>query len=138
MSPPFILPFTGTGILAIFAAQAGAKKVYAVEASNMAPHARKLIEANHFGDRIEIVSGKIQDIVLPEKVDIVISEPMGFMLVHERMLEVFVIGREKWLKPGGKMFPSKGVIYVSPFSDQSLFDEVNEKVRAWGWCTSRR
>ena len=63
MSPPFNLPFTGTGILAIFAAQAGAKKVYAVEASNMAPHARKLIEANHFGDRIEIVSGKIQDIV---------------------------------------------------------------------------
>lgn len=37
---------TGSGILAIFAAQAGAKTVYAVEATSMAKHARKLVEAN--------------------------------------------------------------------------------------------
>jgi ribosomal protein L11 methylase PrmA len=38
----------GSGILALFAAQAGAKKVYAIEASNMAYFARKLIKANNF------------------------------------------------------------------------------------------
>ena len=37
---------TGSGILAIFAAQAGAKTVYAVEATSMAKHARKLVEAH--------------------------------------------------------------------------------------------
>ncbi len=37
---------TGSGILAIFAAQAGAKTVYAVEATTMAKHARKLVEAH--------------------------------------------------------------------------------------------
>lgn len=37
---------TGSGILAIFAAKAGAKKVYAVEATDMAKHARKLVEHN--------------------------------------------------------------------------------------------
>jgi type I protein arginine methyltransferase len=37
---------TGSGILAIFAAKAGAKKVYAVEATSMAKHARRLVEAN--------------------------------------------------------------------------------------------
>lgn len=54
-SPPLLSPprpqvvldvGTGSGILAIFAAKAGAKKVYAVEATNMAKNARKLVEHN--------------------------------------------------------------------------------------------
>ena len=40
---------TGSGILAIFAAKAGASKVYAVEATPMAVHARKLVEHNKVG-----------------------------------------------------------------------------------------
>ena len=40
---------TGSGILAIFAAQAGAKTVYAVEATSMAKHAQKLVEAHQVG-----------------------------------------------------------------------------------------
>jgi len=35
-----------------------------------------------------IVRGKLEEITLPEKVDIIVSEPIGFLLVHERMLEV--------------------------------------------------
>lgn len=37
---------TGSGILALFAAMAGARKVYAVEATAMAKQARKLVESN--------------------------------------------------------------------------------------------
>ena len=45
----------GSGILSLFAAQAGAHKVYAVEASNMAKNAKKLIEANGFSSVIEVI-----------------------------------------------------------------------------------
>ena len=45
----------GSGILSMFAARAGAKKVYAIEASNMAIHAKKLITHNGFGDVIEVI-----------------------------------------------------------------------------------
>ena len=71
---------TGTGILAIFACQAGARKVYAVEASQSAEIARLLIEANGYSDRIEVIQAKLEDVQLPEKVDIIISEPIGFLL----------------------------------------------------------
>jgi predicted RNA methylase len=36
----------GSGILSMFAAQAGAKRVYAVEASNMADYAKRLVVHN--------------------------------------------------------------------------------------------
>lgn len=71
---------TGTGILAIFACQAGAKKVYAVEASESAAMARLLVDANGYSDRIEVIQAKLEDVNLPEKVDIIISEPIGFLL----------------------------------------------------------
>lgn len=52
----------GSGILSLFAAQAGAKKVYAIEASNMAKHARTLIESNGFSHVIEVIQSKVEDI----------------------------------------------------------------------------
>ena len=84
---------TGTGILAIFACQAGARKVYAVEASQSAEIARSLIEANGYSDRIEVIQAKLEDVQLPEKVDIIISEPIGFLLgkiiVYFQMEDLF-------------------------------------------------
>ena len=52
----------GTSILSIFAAQAGAKKVYAVEASNMADHAKALIAHNDLANIIEVICAKVEDI----------------------------------------------------------------------------
>ncbi|CAF1112249.1 unnamed protein product [Adineta ricciae] len=120
----------GSGILSFFAAQAGARKVYAVEASTMAQHAKTLIENNQLSNRIQIVPGKIEEIELPEKVDVIISEPMGYMLYNERMLESYIHAK-KFLKPNGKMFPTTGDLYVTPFTDESLFMEQVGKANFW-------
>ena len=58
---------TGSGILAILAAQAGARKVYAVEATDMAAHARELVQANGVADRVEVIQGTVEEITLPEE-----------------------------------------------------------------------
>ena len=59
----------GSGILSLFAAQAGARVVYAVEASGMARFAQQLAAANPvFGSRIRVLHGKVEEIELPEKV----------------------------------------------------------------------
>ena len=121
----------GSGILSLFAAQAGAKKVYAVEASNMAAQARILIKANNFEHIIEVVNKKIEDITeedVGEKVDTIISEPLGTFLLNERMLESYVIARNKFLKPEGLMMPTSAHFHIMPFQDDVLFKEQEQKV----------
>lgn len=58
------------------------------------------MDTNFVGDKIFVIAGKIEEIELPEKVDVIISEPMGYMLYNERMLETYLHAK-KWLKPGG-------------------------------------
>ncbi|CAF0716934.1 unnamed protein product [Brachionus calyciflorus] len=120
----------GSGILSFFAAQAGAAKVYAVEASSMAQHANALIKSNGMQNKIKVIAGKIEDIELPEKVDVIISEPMGYMLLNERMLESYLHAK-KFLKPNGKMYPTQGDLYVAPFTDEALFMEQAAKANFW-------
>ncbi|PPS19633.1 hypothetical protein GOBAR_AA00929 [Gossypium barbadense] len=118
----------GSGILSLFAAQAGAKHVYAVEASEMAEYARKLIAGNPaLAQRITVIKGKVEEVELAEKADILISEPMGTLLVNERMLESYIIARDRFLVPNAKMFPSIGRIHMAPFSDEYLFVEIANK-----------
>lgn len=121
----------GTGILSLFAQKAGAKKVYGVEISTMHKYARKLVKSNNLENYIEIIHNKVEDVEIQEKVDVIISEPMGVVLVHERMLESYIIARKKFLKPNGLMYPSRGNIYVSVFSDQALYDSQYNKCLFW-------
>ncbi|KAA3481037.1 putative histone-arginine methyltransferase 1.3 [Gossypium australe] len=125
----------GSGILSLFAAQAGAKHVYAVEASEMAEYARKLIAGNPaLAQRITVIKGKVEEVELAEKADILISEPMGTLLVNERMLESYIIARDRFLVPNGKMFPSIGRIHMAPFSDEYLFVEIaNKKLQEYSF-----
>jgi histone-arginine methyltransferase CARM1 len=60
------------------------------------------VKANKVDSVIKVISGKIEEIELPEKVDVIISEPMGYMLLNERMLETYLHAK-KWLKPDGKL-----------------------------------
>ena len=57
---------TGSGILSLFAAQAGAKKVYAVECSGMVRYARRLVKENGYDEIIKVILGKVEEVELPE------------------------------------------------------------------------
>lgn len=61
--------------------------------------------ASGFGHVVEVVQSKVEQLQLPEKVDVLVSEPMGTLLINERMLETYIYARDHFLKPGGKMFP---------------------------------
>ena len=97
---------TGTGILAIWAAQAGARAVFAVEATGVASHAQKLTAAHGFKDVITVFRGAMEDIELPEKVDVIVSEWMGYFLLRESMVQSVLFARDRWLKTDGHMYPA--------------------------------
>lgn len=85
----------GTGILSFFAVRAGASKVYAVDCSDIIDHSQRISAINHFTDKVVFFKGKIEEIELPEQVDILISEWMGYFLLYESMLDSVIIARDK-------------------------------------------
>jgi protein arginine N-methyltransferase 1 len=107
---------TGSGVLSIWAAQAGAAKVYAVEYTDIAKHARNLVASNGLSDIVEVIQSSVEDLVLPCQVDIIISEWMGYILLRESMLDSVIRARNRWMKPTGAMFPSHATMLFSPVS----------------------
>jgi type I protein arginine methyltransferase len=87
---------TGSGILALWCAKAGASKVFAVEFTDMANHARKLVEANGVGDIVEVIQSSVEDLKLDGPVDIIVSEWMGYFLLRESMMDSVVRARDAW------------------------------------------
>jgi len=105
---------SGTGLLAMFAARAGARKVYAVERTSMAQVARQLVGLNGFGNVIEIIEDDVVDVTLPERVDLITSEWMGSYGVEENFLPAVLLARDRWLRPGGGMIPAQVTVYLAP------------------------
>lgn len=119
----------GTGILSLFCASAGAATVYAVEASNMVDLCSQVVKCNKMEDKIKVIKGKIEEVELPvDKVDIIVSEWMGFYLLHESMLDSVLFARDKWLSESGMMIPSHATLYLTPVN---MSKYVTENFRFW-------
>jgi protein arginine N-methyltransferase 1 len=103
----------GTGILSLFAARSGARKVFGVENSSIVGLARQLVECNGYADQIELIQGQVEQVTIPEPVDVVLSEWMGYCLFYESMLPSVLAGRDRFMKPGGKMFPSRTKMFIA-------------------------
>jgi Ribosomal protein L11 methyltransferase (PrmA) len=88
----------GTGLLSCFCARAGAAKVYAVEASSMANTARSIVRTNHLDHIVTVINERLEDTLLPEKVDVIVSEWMGCFLLFEGMLDSVLYARDHYLK----------------------------------------
>jgi hypothetical protein len=104
----------GLGLHGFIAAYAGAKKVYLVEPASVLEIARQLVSSNNLDERIECVSGCIEEIQLPEKADIIISVFTGNFLLSEDLLPSLFFARDKYLAPGGKLIPDRAAMEVVP------------------------
>ncbi|XP_057499523.1 LOW QUALITY PROTEIN: probable protein arginine N-methyltransferase 3 [Actinidia eriantha] len=124
----------GTGILSLFAAQAGASSVIAVEASDkMATVATQVAKDNGLLCRgsleegisqctgvMKVVQGMVEelgncDLIQPHSIDVLLSEWMGYCLLYESMLSSVLFARDRWLKPGGAILPDTATMFVAGF-----------------------
>lgn len=75
---------SGSGVLAMLAARAGARKVYAVELDrNNIATLDAVFRANGLTDRIVTIHGDVRTVELPEKVDVIIGEMIATALIDE-------------------------------------------------------
>ncbi|KAL9653153.1 hypothetical protein ABK040_006369 [Willaertia magna] len=123
----------GTGILSLFAAKAGAKKVIGIDMSDIIDKARQIVEDNGYSHVIELIKGKVEDIeTLPggiDKVDIIISEWMGYFLLYESMLDTVLYARDRWLRPEtGCIFPDQVTMYLAGIEDAQYKED---KIDFW-------
>jgi precorrin-6B methylase 2 len=103
----------GLGTLGLIAAQLGAKKVYLVEPEDIITVAGEIAKANGYQNVI-CLQGKIEEVQLPEKVDVIISVFTGNFLLQEDLLPSLFYARDKYLKSGGVMIPEAAVMEAVP------------------------
>ena len=107
-----------------FAVKAGAKHVIGVDMSTIIEKAREIVEVNGMSSKITLLQGKMEEVELPfPKVDIILSEWMGYFLLYESMLDTVLYARDKYLATGGLIFPDKATIYMAGIEDGEYKDE---------------
>lgn len=95
----------GTGLLGLLACEAGAARVYAVDAGPILSVAKELAAANGFSDRIVHINRWSTEIDLPELVDVVVADQMGGLAYDAGAFACFA-DAQRFLKPGGVFIPA--------------------------------
>ncbi|CAL8081281.1 unnamed protein product [Calicophoron daubneyi] len=109
----------GTGILSLFAKEAGAAKVFGVEASaEIFAAAQETLRVNNLDDRITLIRDRVETVQLPvDQVDVIISEWMGYFLFFESMLDSVIIAARRFLSPDtGRIFPRHYSLHLTGIS----------------------
>jgi type II protein arginine methyltransferase len=101
---------TGTGILAMLAARAGAKHVYTCERRpEVAAAARDIIEKNGLSDRITVIAKDVLalqiGIDMPHRADLFVAELVDNSLLGENVLSLTALARERFLVPDAILLP---------------------------------
>ena len=88
-------------------------------------NARMCVQGTHLCVTvITLVKGKLEEAELPiQQFDIIISEWMGYFLLYESMLDTVLLARDKYLKPGGLIFPDTASMHICAIEDQEYKEE---------------
>lgn len=129
---------TGSGILAIAAAKAGARHVYAIESGTSAKIAKEICAANGVLDRVTILEGWSTQLTLPEQADVLVTETLGNDPLGERILEFTLDAVRRLLKPNAQVIPSRlrlhGLPVTIPDSElqfRSFLADTLTKWKSW-------
>lgn len=92
--------------------------------STIIDKAKEIVEVNGLSEKITLLQGKMEEVELPfDKVDIIISEWMGYFLLYESMMDTVLYARDRYLAPGGLIFPDKATLFVAGIEDGDYKEE---------------
>ncbi|MGH7935042.1 MAG: 50S ribosomal protein L11 methyltransferase [Candidatus Binataceae bacterium] len=110
----------GTGIMGLFACEAGARRVYSIDGGGMIQVARDVARANGFEGRLIGINGFSQRVELTEKADVLVADQIGHFGIEAGVLEFFRDAKRRLLKPNGRNIPVRLDLFVAPISAPTL------------------
>ena len=118
----------GPGMLGVYAATLGARRVFLIEPDGSVNAARALAAENGVADRVEVIRAPSTEIELPERADVIVSDLRGVTPLHGRHLEAAADMRRRLLAPGGVCIPRRDYLYTALIEDDALHRRT---VGAW-------
>ncbi len=125
---------TGSGVLAVAAARAGARHVYAIEASDIAEVAERVFAVNGVQDRVTLLPGWSRQVELPEPATLLVAEVIGNEPLEEEILETTLDARRRLLALGARLIPHALTLFARPV----LLPEAEVRQRAFGRAAVQR
>jgi protein arginine N-methyltransferase 1 len=111
----------GTGILSLFACEAGARRVYAIEQDHVADVAAMFVRQLGYADRITLFHAKSIDVTLPEPADVLVTETLGALVFDEGFLATMADARRRLITPGARIIPSRIDVWLAPVELPELY-----------------
>ena len=109
----------GTGILGLLCLQAGAGRVFAIDSTAMINVARQTLGRAGHGSRCGFIQGHSHRIELPEAVDLVICDQVGFFGFDYGIVRTLQDARRRFLKPGGAVVPARIRLLIAAIESES-------------------
>ena len=98
---------SGTGVLSLFAARAGASRVYSIEREPIIAVAREIAARNGLLDTISFIEGSSLDVEIPERADVLITETIGNTGFDEGIVTWVADARARFLRPDAAFIPQR-------------------------------
>ena len=116
----------GLGTYSMFAAQAGARRVYAIESDpEICRLAECLADQNGLGEKIQYLRGYSTDIELPERADVAIFEDYTSFFFSTGLRVLLADIRDRLLKRAGRLIPGGVDLFVAGAEDPRIYREID-------------
>ena len=115
---------SGPGVFALLACKLGARRVYAVEPSNVIGLAREATAANGFADRIQFFESMSTKITLDERASVIISDLRGVLPWFQQHIPSIIDARERHLARGGVLIPHRDRVWAAVIEADDRYEEL--------------
>jgi len=117
----------GSGILGLMCLKAGASHLIAIDSTPIIEIARETFARAGYGDRCDFISGKSFRVSTAARADVMVCDHVGYFGFDYGILELLRDARTRFLKPHGKVLPSRLRLKISPVQS----DTARKKAEGW-------
>lgn len=117
----------GSGILGLLCLRAGAGRVYGIDSTAMLEVARETFSRADWAERATCIRGHSHRVVLPEPVDVVICDHVGYFGFDYGIAHTLQDARRRFLKPEGRLIPARLRLQLAAVESEAC------RAKAEGW-----